>query len=133
MQTLDVNDQELLDAAKAATEKAYAPYSGFRVGAALKCADGSIVSGCNVENASYSLTLCAERTAIFKAISDGKREFTAIAVYVDSDEVFPPCGACRQVIYEFSPELPVIYGNRNSYVKTTIKELLPGAFTLSKG
>jgi cytidine deaminase len=86
-----------------------------------------------VENASYSLTLCAERTAIFKAISDGKREFTAIAVYVDSDEVFPPCGACRQVIYEFSPELPVIYGNRNSYVKTTIKELLPGAFTLSKG
>jgi cytidine deaminase len=86
-----------------------------------------------VENASYSLTLCAERTAIFKAISDGKLDFSAIAVYVDSDEVFPPCGACRQVIYEFSPNIPVIYGNRKGYTKTTIQELLPGAFSLSKG
>ncbi|MDD2228449.1 MAG: cytidine deaminase [Candidatus Cloacimonetes bacterium] len=132
MQTLDKQEQELMDAAKAATLMAYAPYSGFKVGAALRCEDGSIVTGCNVENASYSLTLCAERTAIFKAISDGKQDFTAIAVYVDSDKVFPPCGACRQVIYEFSPNIAVIYGNRKDYIKTNIVELLPGAFTLDK-
>ena len=132
MQALTREEQELLDAAKAASQNAYVPYSGYRVGAALRCKDGSMVTGCNVENASYSLTLCAERTAIFKAISDGKRDFIAIAVYVDSDKVFPPCGACRQVIYEFSPMIPVIYGNRNDYIKTNIAELLPGAFTLEK-
>lgn len=133
MQELDSKEQELLEVAKAATNNAYAPYSGFRVGAALRCDDGSIVTGCNVENASYSLTLCAERTAIFKAVSDGKREYRCIAVYVDADEAFPPCGACRQVIYEFSPDIHVIYGNRKGYVKTTIRELLPGAFSLPKG
>ncbi|GAB1468310.1 cytidine deaminase [Candidatus Cloacimonadota bacterium] len=132
MQALTQKEQELLDTAKAASQNAYVPYSGYRVGAALRCKDGSMVTGCNVENASYSLTLCAERTAIFKAISDGKRDFIAIAVYVDSDKVFPPCGACRQVIYEFSPTIPVIYGNRNDYIKTNIAELLPGAFTLKK-
>jgi len=132
MQALTREEQELLDAAKAASQNAYVPYSGYRVGAALRCKDGSMVTGCNVENASYSLTLCAERTAIFKAISDGKRDFIAIAVYVDSDKVFPPCGACRQVIYEFSPTIPVIYGNRKDYIKTNIAELLPGAFTLEK-
>ncbi len=132
MDKLNKQEQELLEAAKAATENAYAPYSGFRVGAALLCEDGSVVTGCNVENASYSLTLCAERTAIFKAVSEGKREFSYIAVYVDAEEVFPPCGACRQVIYEFSPEIPVLYGNKHGVVKTSIKELLPGAFCLSK-
>ncbi len=132
MDKLNKQEQELLEAAKAATENAYAPYSGFRVGAALLCEDGSVVTGCNVENASYSLTLCAERTAIFKAISDGKRSYRCIAVYVDSEEVFPPCGACRQVIYEFSPEIPVIYGNKHGCVKTDIASLLPGAFSLAK-
>ncbi|MDD3536296.1 MAG: cytidine deaminase [Candidatus Cloacimonetes bacterium] len=121
---------ELLEIAKKAAEKAYAPYSGYKVGSALKCADGSIYSGCNVENASYSLTLCAERTAVFKAISEGKRDFSAIAIYVDSEESFPPCGACRQVIHEFAPEIPVIWGNKKETAQSTMRELLPGAFSL---
>lgn len=121
---------ELLEIAKKAAEKAYAPYSGYKVGSALKCADGSIYSGCNVENASYSLTLCAERTAVFKAISEGKRDFSAIAIYVDSAESFPPCGACRQVIHEFAPEIPVIWGNKKETAQSTMRELLPGAFSL---
>lgn len=122
----------LLTAATEAAKLAYAPYSGFKVGAALLCADGSIITGCNVENASYSLTICAERNAIFKAISEGQTDFKALAIYVDSDTVFPPCGACRQVIHEFSPDLIVVYGNRNSHIRSNIRELLPGAFSLPK-
>lgn len=130
MDKLTVSEQELLNAAIAATANAYAPYSGFKVGAALRLRDGSIITGCNVENASYSLTICAERNAIFKAVSEGKQDYTAIAIYVDADETFPPCGACRQVIYEFAPDIPVIYGNKHSITKTGIAELLPGAFSL---
>jgi cytidine deaminase len=89
-----------------------------------------VYSGCNVENASYSLTICAERTAIFKAISEGHKQFTAIAIYVDSDKVFPPCGACRQVISEFAPTIPVVYANLNETIETTMDKLLPGAFKL---
>ncbi|HOH60446.1 MAG: cytidine deaminase [Candidatus Cloacimonetes bacterium] len=121
---------ELLLLARKAAQEAYAPYSGYKVGAALKCADGSIYTGCNVENASFSLTICAERNAVFKAVSEGKRDFTAIAIYVDSDKSFPPCGACRQVISEFAPRIPVIYANRDETVESTLDLLLPGAFRL---
>lgn len=121
---------KLLEIAKQAAENAYVPYSGFKVGSAVKCIDGSVYSGCNVENASYSLTICAERTAIFKAISEGHKQFTAIAIYVDSDKVFPPCGACRQVISEFAPTIPVVYANLNETIETTMDKLLPGAFKL---
>lgn len=120
----------LLEQAKKAAEAAYVPYSGYKVGSAVRCTDGSIFSGCNIENASYSLTICAERTAIFKAVSEGHRDFTAIAIYVDSDKLFPPCGACRQVISEFAPEIPVIYASRNEIVESTMELLLPGAFSL---
>ena len=121
---------ELLLLARKAAQEAYAPYSGYKVGAALKCADGSIYTGCNVENASFSLTICAERNAVFKAVSEGKRDFTAIAIYMDSDKSFPPCGACRQVISEFAPRIPVIYANRDETVESTLDLLLPGAFRL---
>ena len=126
--TKDLNS--LLGVAREAAKQAYAPYSGFRVGSAVKCKDGTIYSGCNVENASYSLSICAERAAIFKAVSEGKRDFTAIAIYVDSDKIFPPCGACRQVIHEFGSEISVIYANHDETFETTIAELLPGAFSL---
>jgi cytidine deaminase len=123
---------DLLDKAKAASANAYAPYSGFNVGAALLAVDGRTFLGCNVENASYSLTICAERNALFHAVSEGVREFEAVAVYVDSDNDFPPCGACRQVLSEFGPSLAVIYGNRNGYKVSDLKTLLPGAFSLRK-
>lgn len=126
--TKDLNT--LLEVAREAAKQAYAPYSGYLVGSAVKCADGSIYSGCNVENASFSLSICAERTAIFKAVSDGKRNFTAIAIYVDSDKIFPPCGACRQVMHEFGSKISVIYANHHETIESTIAELLPGAFGL---
>ncbi len=122
----------LLAQAKAAAATAYAPYSGYRVGAALLCADGSIVTGCNVENASYSLSICAERNAVFQAVCEGKKDFLAIAIYVDSDEIFPPCGACRQVLAEFNPRLQVIYANHLGSVLTDLETLLPQAFTLKE-
>lgn len=115
----------LLAIAKAATINAYAPYSGFQVGSAVLCADGSIFTGCNVENASYSLTICAERSAIFNAVNAGQQSFVAIAIYADSTRNFPPCGACRQVISEFAPAIPVIFGNQNGSTTTTMAELLP--------
>jgi cytidine deaminase len=121
---------DLLDRAKESSKKAYSPYSGFKVGSAVLCKDGTIYTGCNIENASYSLTLCAERTAIFKAISEGKSDFAAIAIYVDSDRAFPPCGACRQVISEFAPKIPVIYANQIETIESNMEELLPGAFHL---
>ena len=133
MTKLNLEDNMLLLIAKKAAENAYSPYSGYKVGAAVKCSDDNYYDGCNIENASYSLTMCAERTAIFAAVCSGhKDDMQAIAIYVDSDEAFPPCGACRQVIYEFNPQMPVIYANRNTITKTTIGELLPGAFKLKK-
>ncbi len=120
----------LLEQARAATEEAYAPYSGFRVGAAMLCADGSVITGCNVENASYSLTICAERNALFAAVNQGKREFLALAIYVDSDEIFPPCGACRQVLAEFSPQIKIVYANRLGSILSDLETLLPQAFAL---
>ncbi|HRY83422.1 MAG TPA: cytidine deaminase [Candidatus Cloacimonadota bacterium] len=121
---------ELLERAKAAAANAYAPYSGYKVGSAVLSSEGSIFTGCNVENASYSLTICAERNAIFNAVASGQKSFLALAVYVDSTRNFPPCGACRQVMSEFAPSLKVIFGNRNEVVETTLAELLPGAFSL---
>ena len=122
--------QELYQQARKAAENAYAPYSGYKVGSALKCRDGSIYTACNVENASYSLTICAERNAIFKAISEGKREFEAIAIYVDSEKTFAPCGACRQVLMEFAPDLQVVYNDGKGLVVRNLGELLPGSFQL---
>ena len=121
---------ELLNLARQAAEMAYAPYSGFKVGAALLTKSGAVFTGCNVENASYSMTICAERTAMFKAVSEGEREFSAIAVYVDSDITFPPCGACRQVLAEFSGDLPVLIGNKNEHYETNLSRLLPETFKL---
>ncbi len=120
----------LLERAKTAAQQAYSPYSGYRVGAALLCEDGSIHTGCNVENASYSLTICAERNAVFKAVCAGNRDFSAIAIYVDSEEIFPPCGACRQVLAEFNPRMQILYANRLGSVFSDLETLLPQAFIL---
>lgn len=106
-------DDQLIAAARAAREHAHAPFSKFRVGAAVRTKSGRIFSGCNIESASYGLTLCAERVAIFKALSEGERphDFDAIAIVTDTDALTPPCGACRQIIWEFCGDIPVILSN----------------------
>ncbi len=126
-----VNRNELLEKAKQAREQAYVPYSGFKVGAALAAADGRIFTGCNIENAGYSPTNCAERTAIFKAISEGVREFAALAVVADTPGPCQPCGVCRQVIAEFfTDDVPIYLGNLAGEVEETrISKLLPNAFS----
>ena len=123
------SNEELVEAAKAARENSYAPFSDFRVGAALETEDGEIISGCNVESASYGLTVCAERVAIWKAISEGKHEIKNIAVVADTEELTPPCGVCRQIIWEFGGNVPVTLANLNGKRETLeMKELLPRAF-----
>ncbi|MGO1368125.1 MAG: cytidine deaminase [Senegalia sp. (in: firmicutes)] len=123
-----MNVEELVKKAIEAKEMAYVPYSKFRVGAALLTDDGKIYKGCNIESASYSPTNCAERTAIFKAVSEGDKNFTAIAVTSDSGYTFP-CGVCRQVMREFSPKLKIyIVKNENEYKEFTLEELLPHSF-----
>jgi cytidine deaminase len=120
----------LLEKAKKAKENAYVPYSNFRVGAALLCKNGDVYTGCNVENAAYGPTCCAERVAVFKAVSNGNKEFEAIAVTSDSDDVTYPCGVCRQVLAEFALDMDVISSNKdleNEVLK--VEELLPRAFT----
>ena len=130
--------EKLVALAKEAMEHAYAPYSGFRVGAALLCADGTVYQGCNLENASFTPTICAERTAFFKALYDGHRDFTAIAVCGGKGGVitgsFPPCGVCRQVMREFCEDDFTIYimGAGDSYEKVTLAELLPHSFSAKK-
>ncbi len=131
-----MTNQQLLAKAKSAMQNAYAPYSGFLVGAALLCADGTIYTGCNIENASFSVTNCAERTALFKAISDGKRQFCAIAVVgghggVCSDFA-TPCGVCRQAFSEFCDnDLRIILGTDDGRIKEyTLGALLPDTFAL---
>lgn len=121
----------LLGAAWDAWAKAYAPYSGFHVGAALLRADGSIVPGCNVENAAYPVAQCAERTALCAAVSQGMAvgELLALAVVTEAATLTPPCGACRQVLAEFAEELPILLANRSQRTLTGIRELLPQAFT----
>ncbi|HRY30340.1 MAG TPA: cytidine deaminase [Elusimicrobiota bacterium] len=121
--------RRLLAAAKAARQKAYAPYSRYRVGAAVLTFGGKIHAGCNVENASYGLTCCAERVAIFKAVSVGERRLRAVAIVLDAPSYGAPCGACRQVIYEFGPAADVLMGTVRGGVRVQrIGELLPLAF-----
>lgn len=121
--------QKLMDCAIKARENAYSPYSHFAVGAALLCEDGTLYEGCNIENASYGLTNCAERTAIFKAVSEGHIKFKALAVVVDTEGPCAPCGACRQVMAEFKIPL-IIMGNLMGNIKiVTIEELLPFSFS----
>ena len=122
--------QELVNAAKGAADNAYAPYSEFRIGAALKCTNGEIIAGCNVENASYGLTICAERNAIAAAVAKGHRSFDSVVVYTPLKTLVPPCGACRQVIAEFMPpEGEVVLANDyGQSERWTVAELLPAAF-----
>lgn len=121
--------QKLMDCAIKARENAYSPYSHFAVGAALLCEDGTLFEGCNIENASYGLTNCAERTAIFKAVSEGHTTFKALAVVADTEGPCAPCGACRQVMAEFKIPL-IILGNLMGNIKiVTIEELLPFSFS----
>lgn len=127
---MPLNDvfKDLIVNAKKAAEQAYAPYSRFRVGAALLCKDGSIVTGVNIENRSYGLTVCAERVAIFSAIAQGKREFSALAIFcLDANYPVSPCGACRQVISEFVPEdFPIVFlGKEGDVVTTSMETLFP--------
>ncbi|HJY85963.1 MAG TPA: cytidine deaminase [Candidatus Acidoferrales bacterium] len=124
--------ETLIAAAKQARENAHAPYSNFRVGAALRARSGRIYTGANVENATYGLTICAERVAIFKAISEGERGFDALAVVAHSEVLTPPCGACRQLIWEFCGDVEVILANLEGKTAAhRMTELLPHPFDSS--
>jgi cytidine deaminase len=121
--------EQLVAAARAAREHAVADFSHFKVGAALETETGEIITGCNVENASYGLTICAERVAIFKALSEGKRAFTRIVVVAETADPTPPCGACRQIIWEFCGDIEVTLANLQKVTKTLqMKDLLPLPF-----
>ena len=130
-----MTNKELIDRAKNAAQKAYVPYSGYTVGAALLCKNGKVYEGCNIENAAYSPTNCAERTAFFKAVSEGEREFLKIAVVggkaLDFKDYFSPCGVCRQVMAEFCNEdFTILLGkNGDEYESLTLSELLPFSFS----
>jgi len=134
LKELNSDDQHLVSTCTLAREKAYAPYSNFKVGAALRCDDGTVFSGCNVENASYPLATCAERTAIVKAVSEGKTKFTTIAISgLNNNHFVPPCGACRQILSEFSDsnnDMTVyLYQPKGSdVIVTSVSELLPMDF-----
>ncbi len=120
---------ELVTAARRARRNARADYSGFRVGAALETADGTIITGCNVENAWYGLTMCAERVAMFKAISEGHKRFRRIVVVADTAEPTPPCGPCRQILWEFAGDIEVVMANlRRETAHLRMKDLLPLPF-----
>jgi len=122
-------DKELIEAATAVRENAYAPFSEFKVGSALETDDGEIITGSNVESASYGLTVCAERVAVWTAISQGKRKVKKIAVVADTEELTPPCGVCRQIIWEFGGDIPVVLANLRGDTETVqMKDLLPRAF-----
>lgn len=122
---------KLKAAAGEAMERAYAPYSGFRVGAAVETDSGDVFSGCNVENASYGLTICAERSAVVSAVAAGHRRFLRIVIVTDKGKVAAPCGACRQVLAEFGDEWDVFGVSEKQTVRWTVGELLPERFTLS--
>ncbi|HSL21899.1 MAG TPA: cytidine deaminase [Vicinamibacterales bacterium] len=122
-------DARLLESARAARERAHAPYSGFKVGAALETADGRVAAGCNVENASYGLTMCAERVALFKAIADGHRMFSRVVVVADTAEPTPPCGACRQLLWEFCGDIELVLANLQGVTaRYRLSELFPKPF-----
>ena len=121
--------QQLIEKAKSARLRSIAPFSNFLVGAALKTAEGKVYTGCNVESASYGLTVCAERVAIWKALSEGERQFTELAIVADTEALTPPCGTCRQIIWEFAKNATIVLGNlRGETQVVSIKELLPRAF-----
>jgi cytidine deaminase len=125
-----LNDfDDVVTAARAARERAIAPYSAFRVGAALRTADGTVVAGCNIENASYGLTMCAERVALFKALSEGHREFTALVVVADTATPTAPCGACRQLLWEYCGDIPVALATLDGIAaEHRLRDLLPQPF-----
>jgi cytidine deaminase len=124
-----MTDRELLNIAKQASERAYAPYSRFPVGAALECSDGTIFTGCNIENGALGSTICAERVAVFKAVSEGKKEFSRLAIYCEGENYCMPCGACRQVISEFSRDVEILCAKASGgYVSYKLSALLPHAF-----
>lgn len=128
--------EKLCELAKEAMQHSYSPYSGYKVGAALLCADGTVYTGCNIENASFTPTICAERTAIFKAVYDGHRDFVAIAVCGGKDGVitgqFPPCGVCRQVMREFcGDDFKILMVNPEGFAEVTLAQLLPYSFSVS--
>jgi cytidine deaminase len=119
----------LLAAARQARRRAVAEFSGFKVGAALETADGTVVTGCNIENATYGLTLCAERVAMFKAVSEGHRTFRRIAIVADTQDPTPPCGACRQILWEFGGDLEIVLANlRRETGRMMLSDLLPLPF-----
>ena len=120
----------LIEKAKEVSRKAYAPYSNYKVGAALLTKSGKVYTGCNIENSSYGLTNCAERTAVFKAVSEGEMEFEEMVIYADSPHLPTPCGACRQVLSEFGSELKITIVSSKEQLVTSISELLPFAFKL---
>ncbi|MEW5982399.1 MAG: cytidine deaminase [Acidobacteriota bacterium] len=124
-----MDDQTFVDAARRARERAVAPYSTFKVGAALEADDGTIVTGCNIENSTYGLTVCAERVAVFKAVSEGHRHFKRIAIVAETEEPTPPCGPCRQILWEFCGDLEIILANlREETGRYHLAELLPLPF-----
>ena len=128
-----MTDRELLTHAEKMKEKAYVPYSNFPVGAAILCEDGSVFTGCNVENSAYGCCICGEQTAVVKAVSEGYQKFQKIAVTGDSEDYCLPCGACRQILSEFAPDLEVICGNKKGeYANYKLSELLASAFRLNK-
>ena len=121
--------QPLIEAAKQARLQSVAPFSDFKVGAAVRTESGKVYTGCNVESASYGLTVCAERVAIWKALSEGERKFTELAVVADTDTLTPPCGTCRQIIWEFARGAKIVFANLNGQSEQfNITELLPHAF-----
>lgn len=123
-----MKNKKLINTAKNSAKNAYAPYSNYKVGAALQTKNGKIFTGSNVENASYGLTMCAERTAIFKAVSEGEKEFEKMVIFAHSPKMPYPCGACRQVISEFSKDMRIIVANDDDIFETNIAELLPRQF-----
>ena len=121
--------EELKATALAMRQRSYSPYSRFRVGAALECSDGAVFTGCNIENAAFGPTICAERTAVAKAVSEGRRDFVRIVVAGDSEAPCVPCGVCRQVLREFAPDIEVVcLGSDGSELTTTLNDLLPHSF-----
>ena len=122
----------LIEAARRAQQQAYAPYSRYRVGAAIEGEDGSVFAGCNVENASYGLVMCAERVAIGAAVAGGVQRFRRVVIVSDSEPPAPPCGACRQVIFEFAPDAEVLAVGPRSSHRWTMRDLLPAAFSGSQ-
>ncbi|NLT58271.1 MAG: cytidine deaminase [Clostridiales bacterium] len=125
-----MEDLALLRQAREAMAQSYSPYSGFPVGAALLCEDGSVYRGCNIEGASYGNAICAERTALVKAVSEGRRRFSKLAVMANTEDYCTPCGICRQMLYEFAPDLAVICGRADGdYAVYSLRELLPKAFS----